>query len=136
MNLYFGDFVVTISTVLVLVVWTFIVFNLVRHKKIEFWGRRIAVLALIGLIVCCFVAMRDEYHLSVQASFDESVTAGLFSVTGIQSILCCIGGAIIFLSSFSVIFVKNQKYRKAIFFVLSCIIIFKTLLIEVSRWVV
>lgn len=136
MNLYFGNYVVTISTVLVLVVWTFIVFNLVRHKKIEFWGRRIAVLALIGLIVCCFVVMRDEYHLSVQASFDASVNAGLFSVTGIQSVLCCIGGAIIFLCSFSAIFVKNQKYRKAIFFVLSCIIIFKTLLIEVSRWVV
>lgn len=39
MNLYFGNYVVTISTVLVLVAWTFIVFNLVRHKKIEFWGR-------------------------------------------------------------------------------------------------
>lgn len=136
MNLYFGDFVVTISTVLVLMVWTFMVFNLVRRKKIEFWGRRIAVLALAGLILCCFVVMRDEYHLSVQASFDESVTAGLFSVNGIQSIICCIGGAIVFLSSFSAIFVKNQKYRKAIFFVLSCTIIIKTLVIEVSRWVV
>lgn len=136
MNLYFGDFVVTISTVLVLMVWTFIVFNLVRHKKVEFWGRRIAVLALAGLILCCFVVMRDEYHLSVQASFDTSANAGLFSVTGIQSILCCIGGAIIFLSSFSTIFVKNQKYRKVIFFVLSFVIIFKTLVIEVSRWVV
>lgn len=134
MNLYFGDFVTTVSTILVLMVWGFIFFSLARHKKIEFWGRRIAVLALAGLLACCFVVMRDGYHLSVQASMDESVGAGLFDVSSIQSILCCIGGAIIMVSSVSAIFVKNQKYRKVLFFVLSCVTILKTLLIEISRW--
>ena len=37
-------------------------------------------------------------------------------------------------SSVSAIFVKNQKYRKVLFFVLSCVTILKTLVIEISRW--
>lgn len=136
MNLYFGNFVVTMSTVLVLVTWGFIFLTLVKQKCYEFWGRRVAALAFLGLLVCCFVATRDGYHLSVQASFDESVAAGLFTITSIQSILCCIGGAIIVFSLITSIFVKNQKYRKAMFFVLGGAVIFKTVVIEVSRWMV
>lgn len=136
MNLYFGDFVVTMSTVLVLVSWVFIALTLARYKRVEFWGRRVATLSLLGLVVCCFVATRDGYHLSVQASFDAGIAAGLFTINSIQSVLCCIGGAIIVFSSISSIFVKNQKYRRTMFFVLSSTIIIKTLLIEVSRWMV
>lgn len=136
MNLYFGNMVTTVSTVLVLATWAFVAFTLVKHKSVEFWGRRVAILALLGLIVCCFVATRDGYHLSVQASFDASVTAGLFTIASLQSILCCIGGTIIAFSSISSIFVKNQKYRKVMFFILSCVIVFKTMIIEVSRWLV
>jgi hypothetical protein len=87
-------------------------------------------------VVCCFVAIRDGYHLSVQASFDAAITAGLFTLDSIQSNLCCIGGAIIALSSISSIFVKNQKYRKAMFFILSTVILLKALIIEISRWLV
>lgn len=136
MDLYFGDFVRTSSTVLVLVVWGFIALTVVKHKKMEYWGRKVAVLALLGLISCCFVAARDGYHLSVQASFDETVVAGLFTITSIQSTLCSVGGAIIAFASISSIFVKNQKYRRTMFFVLSCVIILKTLIIEISRLMV
>ena len=68
MNLYFGDFVVTMSTILILLVWAFIALTLIRYKSVEFWGRRVAILSLLGLVVCCFVATRDGYHMSVQAS--------------------------------------------------------------------
>lgn len=135
-SLYFGNFVTTASTVLVLAAWGYIAFTMVKHKSVEFWGRRVATLALLGLLVCCFVATRDGYHLSVQASFDASVVAGLFTIASIQSTLCCIGGAVIAFSSISSIFVKNQKYRKAMFFALACTIIIKTVIIEVSRWLV
>lgn len=136
MNLYFGNFVVTMSTLLILATWAVIVFSLIKCKSIEFWGRRIVALSLLGLLVCCFVATRDGYHLSVQASFDSSVDAGLFTINSIQSTLCCIGGGVIAFSSISSIFVKNQKYRKVMFFVLSSAIIIKTLIIEISRWMV
>lgn len=135
MNLYFGNFVTTASTILVLVLWAFIVYSVVKQKEVEHWGRRIAGLALFGLLVCCFIATRDGYHLSVQASFDDTVKAGLFTIDGIQSTLCCIGGATIFISSISSIFVKNQKYRKVMFYVLSGAIVIKTLVIEISRLV-
>lgn len=134
MNLYFGSIVANVSSVLVLATLAFIAFTLVKYKSVELWGRRVAVLALLGLVVCCFVAVRDGYHLSVQAYFDADVTDGLFTIASPQSILCCIGGAIIAFSSVSSIFVKNQKYRKVVFFILSCVVVLKTVIIEVSRW--
>lgn len=136
MNLYFGDLTTTVSTALVFVVWAYMASNIVNHKKVEYWGRKIAVLATLGLLVCCFVATRDGYHLSVQSSFDETVSAGLFTINSIQSTLCCIGGAIIAIASVSSIYVKKQKYRKAMFLVLSCTMLLKTLIIEISRLVV
>ncbi len=135
MNLFFGSFVTTVSTILVLSALFFIIFTLIKQRHIEKWGRRVAFLALFGLLVCCFVAARDNYHLSVQASFDDSITAGIFTIKSIQSTLCCIGGAIIALSSISCIFIKNQKYRKIAFMVQSFAVVFKILVIEISRGV-
>ncbi len=133
MELYFGNFVTTVSTLLIFAMVCFIVYTIFKREEIQFWGRRVAFIALYGLLICCFVATRDNYHLSVQASFDNTVTAGLFTIYSIQSTLCCIGGAIITFSSISSIFVRNQKYRKVMFFVLSAAIIFKILVIEISR---
>ena len=136
MNLYFGDFTVTMSTILLLVLLGFIGQTIFKYKSVVYWGRQIAIVGLLGLLVCCLVATRDEYHLSVQASFDAGVTAGLFTIGSIQSILCCICGGVIALTSLSCIFVKNQKYRKMVFFILSSAVIIKVIVIEISRWMV
>lgn len=136
MNIYFGNFVITVSTLMVCAIVFYIIYTAVKQKQIEHWGRRIALLALFGLVTCCFVAARDGYYLSVQASFNTAVTAGLFKIDSLQSTLCCIGGAIIAFSSLSSIFIKNSKYRKVMFFVLSSAIILKILIIEISRWLV
>lgn len=135
MGLYFGNVASTISTLLVTVTLFYIIVTIVQSNKIEKWGRRTAVLGIIGLLVCIFVATRDEYHISVQSSFDDTVSAGLFAVDSIQSTLCCIGGAVIAFSILSSVFVKKQKYRKIMFYVLGFAIIFKTLVIEISRLV-
>ena len=136
MDKYFGNFITTASTLMLLVAFIYMAYTMRNHKNIENWGRRIAFLASFGLILCCFVATRDNYHRSVQASFDTSVTPGIFTIASIQSTLCCIGGAVIAFSTISSIFVKNQKYRKIMFFVLSTSIVVKTLIIEISRWVI
>lgn len=136
MNLYFGNFVTTVSTLMVCAVIFYIIYTAVKHKQIEHWGKRIALLALFGLVTCCFVAARDGYYLSVQASLSTAIKAGLFKIDSIQSTLCSIGGAIIAFSSLSSIFIKSQKYRKAMFFVLSLAIALKILIIEISRWLV
>ena len=132
--MYFGNTVTSISTIMLLTELGYIGYNVFKHKEIQYWGRRIAILAMWGLLLCCFVAMRDNYHLSVQASFDANVLPGRFEIDSIQSNLCCIGGGVIAFSAISSIFVKKQKYRKAMFMVLGATIIIKTLVIEISRW--
>lgn len=135
MNLYFGNVTSLLSTILIAMTLWYIVLTTAKRTKITYWGRRIGILAGLGLLVCCFVATRDGYDLSVQASFNDNVVAGLFTVNSIQSIFCCIGGGVIALSSFSSLFIKNQKYREIMFYMLSTAIIVKTFIIEISRWV-
>ena len=136
MKMYFGDFVTTMTTVLLVVAILFVGYSGVKQDNIKNWGRRVALIASIGLLICCFAATRDGYHYSVQASFDSSISAGLFTIDSIQSTLCCIGGAVITFASFSSIFVKNQKYRKIMFFLLGGTMIIKTIIIEISRFMV
>ena len=133
--MYFGDFVTTMSTLMVCIAITYIIYTIIKQKQTEYWGRRIVLIALFGLIICCFVATRDSYNLSVQSIFDTTVSEGVFALNSIQSKLCCAGGVVIAISSISSVFVKNQKYRQTIFWIISVIIILKTLIIESSRWV-
>ncbi|PHV69942.1 hypothetical protein CS063_13240 [Sporanaerobium hydrogeniformans] len=135
MNLYFGNVASIFSTILIAITLSYIVLTTANRTKIIYWGRRIGTLAGLGLLVCCFVATRDGYDLSVQASFNDNIVAGLFTLNSIQSKICCIGGGVIALSSFSSIFIKNQKYREVIFYILATAIIVKTFIIEISRWV-
>ncbi len=125
-----------ISTIAILMELAFIVYGYVKRKQIKGWGRQTLLIGLWGLFVCCLVATRDKYHLSVQASFDPSVSAGLFTIDSMQSTLCCIGGAIIAFAGLSSIFVKKQGYRKLMFFVLGGAVILKTIIIEISRLVI
>lgn len=134
--MYFGNFVTTISTMLVVIACIYIACTIRKRNYIEYWGRRIAFLATFGLIICCFVGARDGYHLSVQSSFNTSVEPGIFTIDSIQSTACCLGGAVISFASISSVFVGNQKYRRVMFFMLSGTMIIKMLIIEVSRWVI
>lgn len=133
MNLYFGNLLTTISTLLVVGVFIYIGFTISKQKEIKRWGKKVAILVLWGLVVCCFVAVRDGYYLSVQASMDSSIAAGIFTLKSIQSTLCCIGGAIIAFCSISSIFIRKERYWKIIFMILSATMLSKTLIIEISR---
>lgn len=132
--MYFGNYVTTTTTILLFVELGYIVYVIRKQRDIKNWGRRTAFIALWGLLLCCFVATRDNYHLSVQASIDGSVNPGIFTIDSIQSTVCCIGGAVIAFSALSSIFIKKQKYRKAMFLMLSAMVIMKTVVIELSRW--
>ncbi|MEG0308534.1 MAG: hypothetical protein RR636_11355 [Clostridium sp.] len=133
MSLYFGDLISSISTLLLVVVFVYMGLSIAKHKEIEKWGNRVAILIVWGLLICIFVAIRDSYHLSVQATMDTSIIAGVFTLRSIQSKLCCIAGAVIGCCFLSLIFIKNEKYRKNIFFILSAVILFKFFIIEISR---
>ena len=127
LELFFGDSSSVISTVLLIVIAAFIALVAVRQKKIEKWGRLTLILAVTGLVLCCFVATRDGYVDALQGG------TGVFALDSIQIYLAYAGAAVNGFTLLSSAFVRNQKYRKAMFFVLSGSIIFKAVLIEVSR---
>jgi hypothetical protein len=126
-NLFFGDVSSVLSLVFLLAVAAYIVITITRYKKIEKWGRRVLVLAITGLALCCFVATRDDYVASLQGG------TGVFALDSIQVYLAYAGGAVNGFATLSSIFVRNQKYRRLMFFILSGSIIFKAVLIEASR---
>lgn len=136
MNLFFGNLPSVISTVLVIGIMIFAGTTIINRSHINKWGTRVLILALWGLLICVFVAIRDDYVLSVQASMDTGVESGLFALDSIQSTICCIAGAIIAFCSITSIFIRKQKYWKLMFYILSVAIVFKILVIEISRIVI
>lgn len=132
-NLFWGDLTSILSTVLLIIILAFIIYSIINSKKITNWRLRIIFLTIAGLLLCIFAATRDNYVLSVQGMIDGTGTSGIFSIDSLQSNIACLGGAIIAFSSLSGIFVRNEKYRKIMFFTLSSAIIFKAILIEISR---
>ena len=136
MDINCNELIEYVSLFFITATLVYISITIARHKTIKCWGQRILILSIQGFIVCCFVAARDKYYLSVQASFEEDMITGLFSLNSIQSKLCSIGGAVIAVSIIASILIKREQCRKKFFLVLSLTIILKTLLIEISRWMV
>lgn len=132
-NLFLGDLSSILSTALLIIILAFIIYSIINSSKITNWRFRIIFLAITGLLLCIFAATRDNYVLSVQGMIDGTGTSGIFSTDSFQSNIACLGGAIIAFLSLSGIFVRNEKYRKIMFFILSSAIIFKACLIEISK---
>ena len=126
-SLFFGDLCTVLSTIFLLAVLAFIVFLIVKRDGIERWGRRTFILAVSGLVVCCFVSTRDGYADALRGG------TGFFALDSMQIFLAQVAGAVNGYATLSSVFVLNQKYRKAMFFTLSGSIVFKACLIEISR---
>lgn len=126
-NLFFGDLWSILSSITLLIILIFTTLSIISNRKIELWGRRTLVLTIIGLALCCFAVMRDDYVTALQGG------EGFFALDSLQVNLSYAGGAINLIAGISSVFVKNQKYRRIMFFVLSASIIFKILIIEISR---
>jgi len=90
MKLYFGSMVTTVTTLLIVGMLGYIGYSFLYRNEIPLWGRRIAFLLAVGLVICCFAATRDNYHMSVQNAIDGSTEVGLFSIHSIQSTVNCI----------------------------------------------
>ncbi|MDD4080192.1 MAG: hypothetical protein PHP02_02105 [Eubacteriales bacterium] len=126
-DLFFGNLWSLLSTVLVAGVLAWIIITALRHQRVEHWGRKTAVLAASGLLLCAFAAMRDDYALALQGG------TGLFALDAMQNTLACLAAALIAAALLSTLILKNQACRKAAFFVLSFAVVFKIGLIEISR---
>ena len=133
MSCYFGDALCTLTTLLLMGVIGFMGVTIAYRRRISLWGKRVAILSAWGFTACVFAAASDGYHLSVQASANPDVPPGLFAADTAQSILGSLGGAIAILCALLCLFIRNQKFRKAVFFVISAIIAAKILLVEIAR---
>ena len=136
MNLYFGTLPATLSTLLLLVILAYFLFTAARQAQMTHWGRRTGLLAAMGLVLCCLVAVRDGYVGSVTALWDAAAVPGLLAADGFIATLCYAGGAAVAAILLFCLLARKQTLRKGAFFALGGVLLFKTLLVELSRWVV
>lgn len=133
MKLYFGNWVTTVTTVLLVTYVGFIVYSFMNRNGIEYWGRRSLFLFAYGLLICCFAATRDGLDKTVQYTIDGSCAPGIFQLVSIPNIVGCIGAAIILLSGIIMIFAKSQHFKEILFFTMSSGALLKIITMEIAR---
>lgn len=132
LELFFGSTLSAVNTILIAGIASFIALQYHGRERAAGWGRRLLILVSAGLLVCILAAIRDDYALSVAAASAGGET-GLFTAESFQSVSASLAGLTIAAVSISTMFVRKDKYRKASFFMVSGIFVFKLLLVEASR---
>jgi uncharacterized membrane protein len=133
MKLYFGSTAATVTTVLLLGLIAFIVWNGTAGRDMAHWGLKTLFLLVYGLVICCFAAARDGYDKSVQYSIDGSCAPGLFAIGSVPAIIGYIGAAIIVVAGIATVFSKSQEIRRIWFYVMSGGVVLKIAVIEIAR---
>jgi len=132
LELYFGSTLSAVSTLLIIAISLYAAFQYNRRKDVSGWGARLLILVASGLLLCIIAAIRDGYVLSVTAAASGGET-GLFAVDSIQSTIACAAGGVIAIVAGSSLFIRNYKYRRMAFFIVSGLFVFKLILVEASR---
>lgn len=122
-NLLFGTTISIITTLFVLAMLAFIAITFVRRGSIGKWGRLILVFILVGTSISALSATRDGF----------ATTEAVFAMMSTQALICAAAGALIFLTGLVSIFIKNQKFRRAGFHLISILFIAQVLTVEASR---
>lgn len=133
MKLYFGNTVTTVTTIMIISLVAWIIYSITVRTDINYWGRRTLVLAVYGLVICCFAAARDGLDRTIQAAIDGSCTPGIFNLISVPTIIGCVGAIIIVLAAIITIFTKKQDIREVLYFVMSGGVLLKILTVEISR---
>ena len=133
MKLYFGNIVTTITTLMILSLVGFIGYSIINRSNIHFWGRRSLFVLAYGLVICCFAAARDGLDKTIQYTIDGSCNPGLFSLVNVPTIVGCVGAAIIIVAAIATPIAKSQHMREIWYYVMSCGVILKIVVMEISR---
>ena len=133
MKLYFGNAVTTVTTIMILSLVGFIGYTIVNRGNIHFWGRRSLFVLAYGLVICCFAATRDGLDKTIQYTIDGSCNPGLFSLVNVPTIVGCVGAAIIIVAAIATPIAKSQHMREIWYYVMSCGVILKIVVMEISR---
>jgi hypothetical protein len=122
-KLYFGSVASTISTILILLFGLFFGLATARRSSVTFWGILVLVMLLLGLFMSIMSGLKDG-----MATASQLIPKGHWSM----AVLSILGG-LAFLVGIAAIFVRNQAFWQVCFYVLSSIVIVKTLLTEGIR---
>ena len=95
MKLYFGTAVTMVTTLMTLALLGFIGVSVWNRAEILYWGRRSAVLLLLGLAVCCLAAARDGQDKTIQNAIDGSCAPGLFPLVSVPTVVGCVGARLL-----------------------------------------
>ena len=133
MKLYFGNAITTATTLMILVLLSFISWSVRNRTSIQYWGRRSIVLLVFGLVICCFAAARDGLDKTIQNVIDGSCAPGLFPLVSIPTIVGCVGALLIIIAAIATPIAKTQKVREAWFYVMSSGAVLKIATMEIAR---
>ena len=133
MKLYFGNGVTTATTLMILALLGFVVYSIIGHAAIQFWGRRSAIVLVFGLVVCCFAAARDGLDKTIQHTIDGSCAPGLFPLVSVPTIVGCVGALLIVVAAIATPIAKTQKMRETWFYVMSGGAMLKIVTMEIAR---
>ena len=133
MKLYFGNAITTATTLMLFALLGFISWSVLNRTRIQYWGRRSAVLLVSGLVVCCFAAARDGLDKTIQHAIDGSCAPGLFPLVSVPTIVGCIGALLIIIAAIAAPIAKTQKMRETWFYVMSSGAVLKIVTMEVAR---
>ena len=133
MKLYFGNAITTATTLMLFALLGFISWSVLNRTRIQYWGRRSAVLLVSGLVVCCFAAARDGLDKTIQHAIDGSCAPGLFPLVSIPTIVGCVGALVIIIAAIAAPIAKTQKMRETWFYVMSSGAVLKIVTMELAR---
>ena len=133
MKLYLGNTVTTITTIMILVMLGFMGESIWNRFNIHYWGRRSLFLFVYGLTICCFAAARDGLDKTIQNMVDGSQAPGVFPLISIPNLIGCVGAVIIIIAAIATPIAKSQPMRQIWFYVMSCGVALKILVVEMAR---
>lgn len=132
-KLYFGNTVTTVTTLMILALLGFIGCTVCSRAGVQHWGRRILILLIFGLVVCCFAAARDGLDKSIQHAIDGSCDPGLFPLVSVPTVTGCIGALVIIIAAAAAPIARSQSARELWFYFMSGGVALKIVTMEIAR---
>ncbi len=133
MKLYFGNAVSTATTLMTLVLLSFIAVTAATRASVQFWGRRSLIVLILGLVICCFAAARDGLDKTIQHAIDGSCAPGIFPLLSIPTVIGCAGALLIVVAAVATPIAKSQQTREVWFYLMSGGVVLKTATVELAR---
>jgi cbb3-type cytochrome oxidase subunit 3 len=123
LKLYFGNLNSILSTILILVFGVIFWQVLEKRTTITKWGLLVLVLFFLGLFMSMMSGMKDGMNTAASVIPEKHWT---------MAVLCILGG-LAMLAGIVAIFIRRQAFWQINFYLLSAIIIVKTVVTEGYR---